>query len=397
MRARRGRHDAPRGPRLTAATTTDAGAVAVAREGEILVVRIAGPVTLGNVEPLSMELAAIDPAGATQVRVDLGQVTALDTAGAWIVFRLLRRLESAGAHVDIVGCSDAQAALVKRMAPVVEERKPLARPGAAPIRAMVERVGHAVFEFFERAHALISFFGIVTVALVRTLFRPARLRLISLLSHIERIGLDAMPIVGLLSFLIGVVLAYQGAEQLRAYGAEIFTINLLGVSVLRELGVLLTAIMVAGRSGSAFTAEIGTMQVNEEVDALKTLGVDPVEVLVLPRLLAMMIALPLLAFFADMMALFGGAIMALFVLDISLAQFRDQFSQAITAQMFWIGIVKAPFFAFLIAMVGCYEGLRVEGSAESVGRLTTKAVVESIFLVIVVDAAFSIFFSYLGI
>jgi phospholipid/cholesterol/gamma-HCH transport system permease protein len=193
------------------------------------------------------------------------------------------------------------------------------------------------------------------------------------------------------------VLAYQGADQLRAYGAEIFTINLLGVSVLRELGVLLTAIMVAGRSGSAFTAEIGTMQVNEEIDALKTLGLDPVEVLVLPRLLAMMIALPLLAFFANMMALFGGAIMALFVLDISLAQFRDQFSQAITAQMFWIGIVKAPFFAFLIAMVGCYEGLRVEGSAESVGRLTTKSVVESIFLVIVADAAFSIFFSYLGV
>jgi phospholipid/cholesterol/gamma-HCH transport system permease protein len=374
-----------------------ADAIDVVRHGDQLIVRIGGRMTLAEAEALSTSLAAVDAAGAARATVDLGDVKALDTAGAWILFRFLRRLESAGVYVELAGNTQAQAALLQRMTPVVEERKPLARAGLSPVRAMVERVGHAVFAFIERAAALISFFGVVAIALLRGVVRPGRLRLVSMLSHVERIGLDAMPIVGLLSFLIGVVLAYQGADQLRAYGAEIFTINLLGVSVLRELGVLLTAIMVAGRSGSAFTAEIGTMKVNEEVDALKTLGLDPVEVLVLPRLLAMMVALPLLAFFSNMMALFGGAIMALIVLDISIAQFLNQFSEAITAKMFWVGIVKAPFFAFLIAMVGCYEGLQVSGSAESVGRLTTKSVVESIFLVIVADAAFSIFFSFIGV
>jgi phospholipid/cholesterol/gamma-HCH transport system permease protein len=329
--------------------------------------------------------------------LDMTGIIALDTAGAWILFRFIRRLEGASLGIEMIGQTPAQAALIERMRPVAEERKPLARPLAWPVREMIERIGRAVFNFFERAQALVSFFGVVAVTLVRLLARPARIRFISLLSHVERIGLDAMPIVGLLSFLIGVVLAYQGADQLRAYGAEIFTVNLLGVSVLRELGVLLTAIMVAGRSGSAFTAEIGTMKVNEEVDALESMGLDPVEVLVLPRLLAMMIALPLLVFFADMMALFGGAVMSLMALDISLEQFIHQFQEAITVHMFWVGIVKAPFFAFLIAMVGCYEGLQVEGSAESVGRLTTKSVVESIFLVIVADAAFSIFFSYMRI
>jgi phospholipid/cholesterol/gamma-HCH transport system permease protein len=382
---------------LTAETLTAPGSFALAREGEGVVLRLSGPWTLAGADLLARQLAAIETGGAPRLRVDLGAVTALDAAGAWILFRFMRHAEGAGAQVELSGHTEAQAALLHRMTPVVEERKPLARPLIPPIRAMVERVGHATVEFVDRGYALVSFFGIVAIALLRTLRRPRQLRLIALLSHIERIGLDAMPIVGLLSFLIGVVLAYQGADQLRAYGAEIFTINLLGVSVLRELGVLLTAIMVAGRSGSAFTAEIGTMQVNEEVDALRTLGLDPVEVLVLPRLLAMMVALPLLAFFSDMMALLGGAIMALFVLDISTAQFLTQFKEAIIPRMFWVGIIKAPFFAFLIAMVGCFEGLQVQGSAESVGRLTTKSVVESIFLVIVADAAFSIFFSYIGV
>jgi phospholipid/cholesterol/gamma-HCH transport system permease protein len=366
------------------------------REG-VLDIRLAGRFTLDQAETLGAQLASIHAERSNVARVDLSAVTALDSAGAWLLFRFMHRLEAISGRIDLVGHTPAQAALLQRMRPVIEERKSLARPAVWPIRAMVERVGRAAFSFFERAESLISFFGLVATVLARTLIRPHRVRIISVLSHVERIGLDAMPIVGLLSFLIGVVLAYQGADQLRNYGAEIFTVNLLGVSVLRELGVLLTAIMVAGRSGSAFTAEIGTMKVNEEVDALTTLGLDPVEVLVLPRMLAMMIALPLLVFFANMMALLGGAIMSMLVLEISLDQFIVQFKEAITIRMFWVGIVKAPFFAFLIAMVGCYEGLRVEGSAESVGRLTTKAVVESIFLVIVVDAAFSIFFSYMKI
>ena len=382
---------------LTTGGGTETGRVDVAIQDSMLEVRLAGRCTLDQVESIAARLGDINPDRSTIARIDLSGVTALDTAGAWILFRFIRRLESLCARVDLAGQTPAQVALLERMRLVLEDRRPLARPAVWPIREMVERVGHAAISFFERAQSLISFFGLVATVLARVVARPGRVRFISVLSHVERIGLDAMPIVGLLSFLIGVVLAYQGADQLRAYGAEIFTVNLLGVSVLRELGVLLTAIMVAGRSGSAFTAEIGTMKVNEEVDALTTLGLDPVEVLVLPRLIAMMIALPLLVFFADMMALFGGAVMAMLVLDISLAQFIVQFREAVTLRMFWVGIVKAPFFAFLIAMVGCYEGLRVEGSAESVGRLTTKSVVESIFLVIVIDAAFSIFFSYMKI
>ena len=206
-----------------------------------------------------------------------------------------------------------------------------------------------------------------------------------------------MPIIGLLSFLIGVVVAYQGVDQLRRFGAEIFTVNLLGVSILREMGILITAIVVAGRSGSAFTAQIGAMQVNQEIDALQALGLDPVEILVLPRIIALVIALPLLAVFADMMGLAGGGVMVMLVLDISLIQFMEQLRGAVSIWSFWIGILKAPVFAFLIALVGCREGLRVTGSAESVGRQTTKSVVVAIFLVIVTNAAFSILFSALHI
>jgi phospholipid/cholesterol/gamma-HCH transport system permease protein len=215
--------------------------------------------------------------------------------------------------------------------------------------------------------------------------------------HIEQTGLNALPILGLLTFLIGVVLSFQGADQLRRFGADVFVVNLLGISILREIGVLMTAIIVAGRSGSAFTAQIGTMKVNQEVDALRTLGLDPLELLVVPRVLALMITLPLLAFFADVMGLFGGAMMTYTTQGITFAQFIKQLNSAIGLSTFVVGIVKAPVFALVIAMVGCYEGLKVSGSAESVGRLTTRSVVEGIFLVIVMDAAFSILFSLIGV
>jgi phospholipid/cholesterol/gamma-HCH transport system permease protein len=234
------------------------------------------------------------------------------------------------------------------------------------------------------------------IAIGRLLRRPSRIRFVSLVSNIEQHGLNAMPIIGILLFLVGIVVAYQGVGQLRRFGAEILTVDLVGISVLREMGVLITSIVVAGRSGSAFTAQIGTMQVNEEVDAIRTLGLDPLEVLVLPRMLALMIALPLLTFFANMMAILGGAFMASQNIDITFAQFLSLLNQAVTLTHFWVGMVKAPVFAFLIAMVGCFEGMRVRGSAESVGRLTTQAVVESLFLVIVFDAGFSVLFTYLG-
>jgi phospholipid/cholesterol/gamma-HCH transport system permease protein len=267
----------------------------------------------------------------------------------------------------------------------------------SPLRALIERVGAGTFEALQEGRRLVSFFGLTTITLLRGLLQPHRLRLIAFLSHIERIGLDAMPIVGLLSFLIGVVVAYVGASQLRVFGAEIYTVNMIGIIVLRELGVLMTSIMVAGRSGSAFTAEIGTMKVNQEVDAMKTLGMDPMEVLVLPRLLAMMVALPLLSFYSNVMAIMGGGIICVTQLDLSGPQFLEQLRQAVNLTQLAVGLVKAPIFAFLTAMVGCYEGLKVSGSAESVGVHTTQAVVVAIFLVIVADAVFAILFNWLSI
>jgi phospholipid/cholesterol/gamma-HCH transport system permease protein len=223
------------------------------------------------------------------------------------------------------------------------------------------------------------------------------LRLTPLVFHMEKVGLNALPIVGLISFLIGVVLAYQGATQLQKFGAEVFVVDLIGVSVLREIGILLTAIVVAGRSGSAFTAQIGSMKVNEEVDAMRTLGLDPIQVLVIPRTLALVLMLPLLAFFSDIMGLLGGGLMAWSVLDVSPGQFIERLNGSIGMWTFWVGIIKAPVFGLLIALVGCYEGLQVANSAESVGSRTTRSVVESIFLVMIVDAVFSIFFAYIGI
>ncbi|MEE8271306.1 MAG: ABC transporter permease, partial [Alphaproteobacteria bacterium] len=269
-------------------------------------------------------------------------------------------------------------------------------PGPPKIVEIVNRVGKTVFDVGAECLNLIGFFGMLIARIAGVLARPSRLPLTSMVYHMEQTGLNAMPIVALLSFLIGVVMAYQGALQLQRFGAELFVVNLLGVSVLRELGILITAIVVAGRSGSAFTAQIGTMKVNQEVDAMETIGIDPIERLVLPRVLALMITLPLLGFMSDIVALVGGALMSFFVLDISFGQFMAQLRSAVDLSHLWVGLIKAPVFAFTIAMVGCYEGLKVGGSAESVGRLTTKSVVESIFLVIVLDALFSILFANLG-
>jgi phospholipid/cholesterol/gamma-HCH transport system permease protein len=203
--------------------------------------------------------------------------------------------------------------------------------------------------------------------------------------------------VGMISFLIGIVLVYQGADQLQKFGAQIYTVNLLAIGILRELGILLTSIIVAGRSGSAITAEIGAMKVHEEVDAMRTLGLDPIEILVLPRLFALLITLPLLAFYANFMGILGGLVMSWAALDIPFPVFIHQFEDALFGWTFWLGPIKAPFFAAVIAIIGCYQGFKVAQSAESVGRLTTVSVVESIFLVIVIDAGFSILFSYLHV
>jgi phospholipid/cholesterol/gamma-HCH transport system permease protein len=271
------------------------------------------------------------------------------------------------------------------------------RPDHHSFLGFIARIGEITLDVFAHAYAITGFVGVVALTALRVVLRPLRLRLTATLAQMEQTGVNALAIVGLLSFLVGVVIAYQGADQLRRFGAEIYTVDLLAIAVLRELGVLMTAIIIAGRSGSAFTAQIGTMQVTEEIDAMRTLGLDPVEVLVIPRLLGLIITLPILTFYANLMGLLGGGLMCWSVLGITIPQFVHEFQSAVTGRTFWLGVAKAPVFATIIAVIGCYEGFRVSGSAESVGRLTTLSVVESIFLVITTDAAFSVVFSILNI
>ncbi|KZD09999.1 ABC transporter permease [Oceanibaculum pacificum] len=354
-----------------------------------------GDWTLDRAAALDRDLKRLEPS-AGAVRIDGGGLGQLDTAGAWLLVRLGRRLSGDQAEPAFDNFAPAHAVLLERVGET--ERETPAPPAKGNgIVDFVGRIGGGVVGAGQQGRQLIGFLGLATVTMGRVLRQPSRLRYTALVHQIEKTGLDALPIVGLLTFLIGVVLAYQGAEQLRTFGAEIFTVNLLGVSILRELGILITAIIVAGRSGSAFTAQIGTMKVNQEVDAMQTMGLDPIEVLVLPRMLALMVSLPLLTFFADIMGLAGGGVICLFLLDIPPDQYMRQLANATDISHFWVGMVKAPFFAAIIALVGCFEGLRVSGSAESVGRLTTQSVVESIFLVIIADAAFSILFQVMGV
>ncbi len=361
-----------------------------------LVIAASGRWTIRHAGALDVALRAVDPGRARAARFDLSGVEALDSAGAWLIERTRGLLADRGLTVGLEGLPAAFVPLFGRVERLGRP-SPLPPPPRRRLDDVLVRIGETTFIVGRRVRDLLGFFGAVLVAIARVMAQPRRIRFVSLVSHIEQVGLNAMPIVGLLSFLIGVVLAFQGIDQLSKFGAEVFTVNLVGISVLREMGVVLTAVIIAGRSGSAFTAQIGTMQVNEEVDALRTLGLDPVEVLVLPRILALVIALPLLTFFANFMAILGASLLLLGLIDLSIPSFLSQLNQAVTLTIFWIGIGKAPVFAFLIALVGCFEGLQVQGSAESVGRLTTLSVVEAIFLVIVFDAVFSIVFSYLGI
>ncbi len=346
--------------------------------------------------PIDAPLREVTPDTQTAATIDLSAVEAMDTAGAWLVHRCLRQWRRAGLSATVTGGSSVYRDLVYTVS-AFDAKCPDPPPPVNAILAIVARTGRATIDVLRAAVALLNFFGMTLTALGRSLVRPGRLRTTALAYHIESTGLNALPIVGLISFLVGVVLAFQGADQLSRFGAEIFTVDLVGIGVLREMGVLLTAIIVAGRSGSAFTAQIGTMKVNEEVAAMQVMGLDPIDVLVIPRLVALIFTLPLLTFYADLMGLAGGALMAVVALDISPLQFLRQLNNAVPVSAYWVGLVKAPVFALVIAVVGCFEGLRVAGSAESVGVLTTRAVVEGIFLVITLDALFSVFFAVIGV
>lgn len=348
---------------------------------------VSGDWTLDNLAAIQSEANKI----STDVSVIHADIAHLDTAGALVLQTLIQR-----SNTKVEGLEEWQQSLLELVTPKKSEKADHeTSPGA--IEQGLINIGKKAILSWHGFLDLLRFMGEATVRLGGTIRHPSRLRVTSLLRHIHETGVAAIPIVSLIAFLISIVLAYQGAEQLRRFGAEIFTINMVAISVLREMGVLLTAIMIAGRSGSAFTAEIGVMKVNEEVDAMQIIGIPPFEFLVIPRILALMLTLPLLTFIADLMGLIGGGIISVTLLNISLEQYIDRLQAALRMQDFWVGMIKAPVFGFVIAIVGCMRGMQVSGSAESVGKLTTTSVVQSIFLVLLLDALFSILFTQLGI
>jgi phospholipid/cholesterol/gamma-HCH transport system permease protein len=366
------------------------------RQGKVRLVA-AGDWTVPEIPRLDQELRHLDFGDAREAEIDGSGLTSLDSAGAWLLLRSKRELESGGAKVSAFALPDHYKPLLETM-----ERDHTAPPVEHPehrgLLGVVERIGKATTHSLRQGYDLLGFLGRVSVETWEAIWSPRReLPFPAFIHQIEETGLNALPIVGLLAFLLGITLAYQGADQLKRFGAQIYTIDFLGVGFLRELGGLVTAIIIAGRSGSAFTAQIGTMRVNEETDAMQTIGLNIAEVLVLPRVLGLVIALPLLTFFADVVGIIGGMVMTYFDLGITIPQFMRELQGAITVKTLMVGLIKAPVFAFVIALVGCFEGMRVERNADSVGKLTTRSVVESIFLIIALDAAFSVLFSVLGI
>lgn len=274
---------------------------------------------------------------------------------------------------------------------------PSAPSAAQPPWGMLARLGRWSCGIQAQVLAVLGFMGQNVMALLGWVLFPRRIRWRPILFNLRSAGFDALPIVGLLSFLLGIVVAYQGADQLRQYGANIFVADLVGLSMLREFAPLMTAIIIAGRSGSAYAAQIGTMSVTQEIDAMRTIGIAPLEMLVLPKLLALVLALPLLTVFADVSGVLGGMLMARAQLGVGFAEFLDRFSKAVSVTTYLVGIGKAPIFAAIIVMAGCFQGFRTRGGADSVGIHTTRAVVQSIFVVIVADALFSVAFSMLDL
>jgi phospholipid/cholesterol/gamma-HCH transport system permease protein len=351
-----------------------------------------GEWTLACAATLERRVGEIKRRRAATATVDASGVSRLDTAGAELL------LELAGdARDGITGLDAGRRALLDAVAKVQSKTVAKLPPPTPGLIALLARTGRAVEVIWNDAVQLTGFIGLILETLARALPNPRRWRVTSLFFHIEQTGLDAVPIVALLSFLVGAVVAFLGATVLRDFGASVFTVELVGYSFLREFGVLLTAIMIAGRSGSAFTAQIGSMKAREEIDAIRTLGLDPVEVLVLPRTLALLLSMPLLTFIAMLSGIVGGAIVCVMSLDISPGRFLQRCHDTAQVRHFWVGMSKAPIFAFLIAAIGCLEGFKVSGSAESVGEHTTSSVVQSIFVVILIDALAAIFFMKLDV
>jgi phospholipid/cholesterol/gamma-HCH transport system permease protein len=332
-----------------------------------------------------------DDSTGRDIIIDLAGVEKLDTAGAMVLQRVFKASERGQDASRIVGAAPTHAALLEQVA------KHLAPCPIMPMRRnaflmMTNRLGKGVEDTYFASLEVLSFIGLTLVTAWRVARKPWRARPTSIFWHMEEAGLNSVPIIGLMSFLIGAVIAFMGAKILRLFGADIFVVELVAIGVLRELGVLLAAILIAGRSGSAFTAQIGSMKLREEIDALRVLGLDPMEVLVLPRVIALVVMMPVLAFIAAMLGLVGGGLVAWGTMEISPVLFLTRMQESVAMSNFWVGLIKAPFFAFVIAIIGCFQGLEVEGSAESLGQRTTLSVVQALFLVIVLDAFFAMFF-----
>jgi phospholipid/cholesterol/gamma-HCH transport system permease protein len=351
------------------------------------VLRFSGDLDIATIGPLDKRLKSLDQNLAL---IDMADVGHIDTVGAWIVHRLAR-----DHGCDIVNLSESGSRLVEAVGQSdLGDLKAPPRPNI--LTRTVSSVGEGTMLAFSSMVGMLSFFGALVRATLSLSVHPGRIRWAAMIRHFELVGASALGIVGLMSFLIGIVIAQQGAVQLRQFGAEVFTVNLVGRLTLRELGVLMTAIMVAGRSGSAFAAQIGTMKLTEEVDAMRTIGVSPVEALVIPRVAAAVLMMPLLGFYSMMVAMVGGAFLCWIVLEIPPATFIVRIQEVVPITDFYVGMVKAPVFGLIIGLAGCYQGMQVRGNAEEVGARTTAAVVQAIFMVIVLDAFFAVFFTEIG-
>ncbi|HEU4603225.1 MAG TPA: ABC transporter permease [Steroidobacteraceae bacterium] len=352
-------------------------------------IALRGDWVIDNVAEIERSLRTV-PSGARHITLNPSDIHTLDLSGAWMLRSWLDRLKVNGIELRVAGELPAHFAFIDELLERPDDSAPSAARERISLASMLAWVGRFSHERAEGAIDALGYLGRFVVSAVRSLRSAHNLRVPSVARHVYETGIQAIPIVGLIAFLISVIVAYLGAQQLRQFGADIFTVDLVAISVLRELGVLLTSIIVAGRSGSAFAAEIGVMRLNDEIDALESMGVDFFEVLVLPRVIGLVIALPLLTVIADAMGLAGGAVLSSWLLDIPLSQYIPRVQEAIAPTTFWAGLIKAPVFAILIAMVGTLRGMQVRDSSRELGRLTTIAVVQSIFLVIFADAIFAV-------
>jgi phospholipid/cholesterol/gamma-HCH transport system permease protein len=358
---------------------------------------LAGAWTGRGLGLIATQLATVSGTGQSTIMLNAAKIEALDTAGAWILQQSMARWHVSGINVQVCDLAPQFAHLFAAVGEHLASAATSSRPPLPAHQSLLESLGRRTTAFFQQSLAIFSFLGECSMALASSLAHPARIRWRPILYNIRSAGFDALPIVGLLSFLLGVVVAYQGAAQLRQYGANIFVADLVGLSMLREFSPLMTAIIISGRSGSAYAAQIGTMAVTEEIDAMRTLGIAPLELLVLPKIMALILVLPLLTVFADVLGVFGGMIMARAQLDVGFSEFIERFIKAVSVTAYLTGLGKAPVFAVIIAIVGCFQGFQTKGGADSVGRQTTRSVVQATFIVIVADALFSVAFSALDL